>query len=490
MLNKYCKPITSKEMKALDRWAIEELGIPQPVLMENAGKKVFDAVKDNIGSPERVCVVCGKGNNGGDARIAARYLKNSGMEVRMFEAEKDNISALPQMLKGCRLVIDGLFGIGLDRNPEGVYAEVITLINSGKRTEGFKVVAVDIPSGLDADSGNPRGLCVEADLTVTFHLPKVGMVKDFAPSKIGKLVVADIGIPYDNFQCQISNSRSKNGPNVIDVEYVKRCLPERRFDCNKGDNGRVMIFAGSKGMSGAAMLAGMAALRSGAGLVYLSVPAEIQNYINVSVPEIITLADVAPKKAASYKLKAAGVGPGIGKGKKRLLKDLIKTDLNCPLIIDADGLNSIADDTAVLLKKKNPIILTPHPGEMARLLGITVEKVQQDRSGTAIRTAKDLDAVVVLKGANTVIADPSGKHLVNRTGNPGLATAGTGDVLTGMICSFAAQGMEAFFAAACAVFVHGLCADTVAVNKGYRGIIASDIIDALPFVINSLTGTA
>ncbi len=480
-------------MKSLDRWAIEELGIPQAVLMENAGKKVFDAIKDYIGIPGSICAVCGKGNNGGDAKIAARYLKNSGAKVNVFEAEKDDVHTLPEILNGCGVVIDGLFGIGLDREADGVYSEIITLINDGRDREGYKVVAVDIPSGLDADSGEPRGVCVKADLTVTFHLPKAGMFKEGAESKIGRLVVADIGIPYD--RSQILNPKSKINsksqiPNLIGVEYVKRALPERRFDCNKGDNGRVMIFAGSIGMSGAAMLAGMAALRSGAGLVYLSVPAKIQDRINVSVPEIITLADVAPKKVASYKLKAAGVGPGIGKGKKRLVENLIKTDLGCPLIIDADGLNCIAGSTGVLLKKKNPIILTPHPGEMARLLGSTVEAVQQDRIGTALRTAKDLNVIVVLKGAGTVTADPSGKYFVNPTGNPGLATAGTGDVLTGIICSFAASGMEALSAAACAVFVHGLCADAVAINKGFRGMIASDIIDAMPFVINSLVSAA
>ena len=509
MLNNISKPITSKEMKSLDSRAINELGIPQAVLMENAGKKVFDAITQHFGLLERACVVCGKGNNGGDAKIAARYLKNSGCKVKVLEVEKDGASVINEELCKAGLVIDGIFGIGLDRQVEGAYAEAILLINEGRKNCGCKVVSVDIPSGLDADSGIPKEVCVEADLTVTFHLPKVGMFKGSALSKIGKLVVADIGIPYDKYQILNTKSPSTAStslgtgslgasqanpksqiPNSIDVGYVKKCLPQRKVDANKGDNGRVMIFAGSRGMSGAAVMAGRAALRSGAGLVYLSVPKEIQNPVNISVPEIITISDVSIAQMLKIKLSAVGVGPGIGADKKNMVERLIRSELKCPLIIDADGLNSISNNPAVLLKRKSPVIITPHPGEMARLLKTTAAMVQEDRVNIALRAAKDWNIIVVLKGAYTVIADPCGQHFINTTGNPGLATAGTGDVLTGILCALAGQGVEPFKAAVCACFIHGMCGDAVALNKGQMGMIASDIIEAIPFVVNSITKAA
>ncbi|MEK7376481.1 MAG: NAD(P)H-hydrate dehydratase, partial [Candidatus Margulisiibacteriota bacterium] len=227
-----------------------------------------------------------------------------------------------------------------------------------------------------------------------------------------------------------------------------------------------------------------------AGLVYLSVPKEIQNPINIYVPEIITMADASVEQMRSIKLSAVGVGPGIGADKKNIVGRLTRSDLKCPLIIDADGLNAISNNPAVLLKRKCAVIITPHPGEMARLLKTTVAKIQEDRVNIALKAAKEWNVIVVLKGAFTVIADPSGRHFINTTGNPGLATAGTGDVLTGMICGLAGQGIEPFSAAACGAFIHGMCGDAVALNKGQRGMIASDIIEAIPFVINSIIKAA
>ena len=504
-------------MKEIDSMAINQLGIPEIVLMENAGIRTFESINDNYGTPGTASVVCGKGNNGGDAAVVARHLMNSGCEVMLFligKAEdakpsakinfeickklgikikevtgENDVGILKEGLTRSQVIIDGIFGTGLERDVEGIYLTAIESINKIRDTSKCKVVAIDIPSGLDSDTGQIKGACVDADLTITLHLPKVGMLQYPALFKIGKLVIADIGIPYD--KSEILNPKSEINPklkipNVIDVGYVKSCLPQRKVDANKGDNGRVMIIAGSKGMSGAAVMAGKAALRAGAGLVYLSVSKEIQNPVNVSIPEVITWIDPSLSKILSSKLTAVGVGPGIGDDRKNMVERLIRSELKCPLIIDADALNAISNNPAVLLKRKCPVITTPHPGEMARLLKTTAAKVQEDRVNIALKAAKDWNVIVVLKGAYTVIASPSGQHFINITGNPGLATAGTGDVLTGIICSLAGQGVEPFRAAVCACFVHGMCGDVVALNKGQSGMIASDIIEAIPFVINSI----
>ena len=487
------EPITSNRMREIENWAINELGIPQIVLMENAGIKTFEAIRDNYGIPKTACVICGKGKNGGDAAVVARYLKNNGCDVYTFVVGKDDINCFEERLQKTQVVVDGIFGSGLDRDVEGMYAEIIGLVNKNKEASRYKVVSVDIPSGLDANTGEIKGQCVDADLTVTFHLPKIGMFMSAALSKSGKIVIADIGIPYDRSGGTEARSETEpklKTPNIVDVDYIKDCLPERKIDSNKGDNGRVMIIAGSRGMSGAAVMSGKAALRTGAGLVYLSVPKEIQNPVNISVPEIITLADASIEEMRSIKLSAIGMGPGIGAGKKDPVEQLIRSDMKCPLIIDADALNAISNDPGILLKRKCPVIITPHPGEMARLLKTTTAKIQENRIDVALKAAYDWSVIVVLKGAYTVIAHPCGRHFINITGNPGLATAGTGDVLTGIICSLAGQGIEPFSAAVCGVFIHGMCADVVALNKGQMGMIASDIIEAIPFVINSITKAA
>lgn len=506
------EPISSSEMKRLDKWAIEQIGIPEIVLMENAGLKVVEAIKESFGIPDNVCVVCGKGNNGGDAAVAARHLKNSGanvsilllgersavsnsLKINLDIADRSGIpifetsgaDVLEKLLNDADLIIDGILGTGLQSVVEGTYAQVISSINKTK----CPVVSIDIPSGIDSDTGEIKGSCIEADITVTLHLPKIGMLKYPALLKMGKLVIADIGIPYKSPKSQTPNPKQAqnanlNIPNITDINFIRNYLPVRKFDANKGDNGRVLIIAGSVGMAGAAILASRAALRAGSGLVYLSVPKAIQNTVNTATAEVITFADLTVQKIKKMRLDVIAIGPGLGSKQKLLVSGLIKADLPIPYVIDADGLNSIAGNNNILRKRKHPTVITPHPGEMARLLNMTVDRVQSDKVNIAVKTAKDLNVIVVLKGANTVIADPSGDHYINITGNPGMATAGMGDVLTGMISSLIGEGIDPFKASVCAVFIHGMAGDVVASLKGQHGMIATDIIDAIPFLMDSL----
>ncbi|MCX5749288.1 MAG: NAD(P)H-hydrate dehydratase [Candidatus Saganbacteria bacterium] len=508
------RSISTAEMKRIDARAINDLGIPQIVLMENAGLRVMEAIKENYGIPESAVVVCGKGSNGGDAAVIARHLYNSGCDVSVFLAgsksdlkkgarinfqaakniginiaeitKKTQLEILYDELQNTGIVIDGLFGIGLNSDVKGLHAEIIDLINNNRK-RGYKTVSVDIPSGLDSDTGKIRGRCVEADMTVTFHLPKTGMLKNSGPEKSGKIVVGDISIPYTGPRSQdlslkkIANRRSQTAKNknLTDIVFVKERLPKRKKDSNKGDNGRVLIIAGSENMAGAAILTSKAALRAGSGSVYLSIPGSIRSNINKAVPEAITYFDLKVSEIKKMKLDAIAVGPGIGQGKREFVKKLIKADLPCPMVIDADGLNSIAGEPKVLLSRTFPTVITPHPGEMARLIKTTASKIQSDRTGNAVRFARKNNVIVVLKGFNTIISDQRGGYFINPTGNPGMASAGAGDVLTGIIVSLIGQGMETFDAAVCGAYIHGLSGDLAAKEKGRIGIIASDIIEAI-----------
>ncbi|MCR4402101.1 MAG: NAD(P)H-hydrate dehydratase [Firmicutes bacterium] len=512
--------MTSDGMREIDRKAIEEVGIPGTVLMENAGRAVADAVKRLLeGTPgRRVCIVAGKGNNGGDGFVAARHLVNSQVRVKTFlvgkadevggdakvnldvlrrmgvdveEIGPDDVHRVRVAASVSDVVVDAIFGTGFKGEPGGYVAQVIDAINES----GRPVVAVDVPSGLDASTGKVSASCVKARCTVTFGLPKIGLLLYPGASYAGELVVADIGIP----RTFLADERLKL--NLSTADDVRRCLPVRDPDSHKGSFGKVLVVAGSQGMAGAATLTSLAALRSGAGLVTLAVPKSLQDIVHSRFTEVITRA-LPETESGSVSLQAQAlldgilrgvealaIGPGLSMHSEtaQLVRNVVMTT-SVPAVIDADGLNAVAQDPGTLRTSKAPVVLTPHPGEMARLTGLSVHEIKRDRLAVAMKAAAQWGKVVVLKGARTVIADPSGEAYINPTGNSGMATAGSGDVLTGLIAGLLAQGMSALAAAVLGTYVHGLAGDIAAARRGEMGMIAGDILECVPEALARLAG--
>lgn len=528
------KVVTAGEMREIDRRTIEDIGIPGIVLMENAGRAVADAAGRVLGSltvsgsgcdgggaagdgdtagnvaGRRVCIFAGKGNNGGDGFVAARYLANRGARVKAFllgkkeEVKGDaavNLAALARMgleveelsqgeLHKARvaisisdIVIDAIFGTGFKGEISGLAALVIEAINDSSRP----VISVDIPSGVDADTGGVAGRCVRASYTVTMGLPKVGLMLYPGALYAGNVVVADIGIP----SAFASDERLRF--NMSTSGYVRGLLPARHPDSHKGDFGRILVIAGSEGMIGAAALTCLSALRTGAGLVTLGIARSLHDLMEIKLTEVITR-PLPETEARSLSIAAQGmiestakradvlaIGPGLSTNSEtaQLVRNLL-VSLNMPAVVDADALNAIAQDISVLRAARAPLVLTPHGGEMARLLGVNVNEVKRDRLATACRAARQWGKVVVFKGARTIIADPSGAAYINPTGNPGMATAGSGDVLTGAIAGLIAQGLAPFEAAIAGVYIHGLAGDLALEDKGEAGLLAGDILERLP----------
>ncbi|MDX1763355.1 MAG: NAD(P)H-hydrate dehydratase [bacterium] len=509
------KVANGKEMRALDRKAIEDYGIPGLVLMENAALGVVRAMEGRYGSMEkkRVLIACGKGNNGGDGLAVARHLTNRGAVASVFlvdspDALTGDAAANYQIcrrmdipirqLAGARqlgpfssaigkadVVVDALLGTGIVPPVRGMVARVVEKINVG----AAPVVAVDMPTGLSADSSEVSGAVVQADLTVTFGLPKISLVQYPSLLNAGEVEVIDISLPADLVnQADIPLS-------LIGASILER-LPERRPDLHKGSAGKVLVVGGCQGMSGAVIMAAMASLRVGAGLVYGAVPAAVRRSfhqrlmegITVPLPESeqdrLSLASLSWLIQASRGKKVAALGPGIGLDREtgEMIRSLIPK-LRVPLVLDADGISQISGDPGVLRKAKIPVILTPHPGEMARLTEVSQEWLTTRRVDVARAFAADYRVIVVLKGARTVVAEPQGQAWINTTGNPGMATAGTGDVLTGMIAGLVAQGMKPLEAALSGVYLHGTCGDRAARRRGERGLLARDLLHELPKVL-------
>lgn len=514
------KVVTSDQMREIDTKAIEEIGIPGVVLMENAGKAVADAARKLLEETagRRVCVFAGKGNNGGDGFVAARHLVNSQVRVKTFllgktaEIQGDarvNLDILtrmgvdveelgPEDLHRARVavsvsdvVIDAIFGTGFKGEVGGYVAQVIDAINES----GRPVVSVDVPSGLDASTGKVGGACVRARYTVTFGLPKAGLLLYPGAAYAGELVVADIGFP----RAFLLDDRLKL--NLAIAEELKHWLPARIADSHKGTFGRVLVVAGSQGMAGAAALASLAALKSGAGVVTLGVPKSLQDIMHVKLTEVMTralpetesgsvsLQAQALLDGALRSVEALAIGPGLSMHSEtaQLVRNVVMT-ASVPTVIDADGLNAIAQDPGTLKTSKAPIVLTPHPGEMAKLTGLAVQEVKRDRLTVALKAAAQWGKVVVLKGARTIVADPSGKAYINPTGNPGMATAGSGDVLTGVVAGLLAQGLGPLEAAVLGVYVHGLAGDIAVTRCGQMGLVAGDILDNVPEALVRLAG--
>ncbi len=501
-------------MRALDRHTIETLGVPGELLMESAGRAVAEVVlREPGGRAGPVLVVCGAGNNGGDGLVAARHLALVGVPVRILllgdpsrlrgdpAANLKRIRALgveletgPVRTAGARIVVDAVFGTGLARAVEGAAAQALKRINAAR--PGARVVAVDLPSGLDADTGQPLGVAVQADVTVTLALPKLALALEPGRSLAGRVVVARIGI-------------AERAPQVVPEAALwtpaaaGARLPARPRAGHKGSFGHVLVVAASRGKTGAAALASQAALRSGAGLVTLACPASLHGILEEKCTEAMTeplpdtgegaLAEAAraPALRLGRERDAVALGPGVGRDPETgALVRALAEELRKPLVIDADGLFHFAGDPAALKSRRAATVLTPHPGEAARLLGGSAREVNADRIGAARRLAAATGAVVLLKGAATVVAAPDDRVIVNPTGGPVLASGGSGDVLTGIVAALLGQGVDPVEAAALAAFLHGHAADRLAARRGASGVLAGELARELPEATEALRRAA
>lgn len=453
-----------EEIRAIER------AFPGADLMQRAGEAALAALSARWPDATRVVVVAGPGNNGGDGRVLARVARKSGFEVTIVDFESRREGAAP--LPGCDVIVDALFGIGLSRAPDGDAAALIDAMN----LHPAPVFALDVPSGLDADTGVASGPVVRADATITFIAYKPGLFLADGPRHAGVVTLADLDVPESAFAAATPTA------SVIPDDHAYRSLGRRPHDAHKGDFGHVLVVGGRPGMSGAAALAADAALRTGAGKVSAAVGAGSAarfTRAEVMAHEVGTADDLAPLVARA---DVVAVGPGLGTD--AWSRTMLDVALACgkPLVVDADALNLLAGSPA----RHDDWIVTPHPGEAARLLGTTATEVQRDRFAAATRLAQMTGAVVVLKGSATVVATPDGALSVCRAGNPGLASGGTGDLLTGVIAALRAQGLDAPEAATAGVQLHAEAGD-LAARDGERGLIASDL---LPFIRRRANGVA
>ena len=513
------KILTAAEMREVDRLTTAKYGVPSILLMENAAARTVESIEKKYGpaSNKRALAICGKGNNGGDGAAIARLLYGKGASVDVmllgrvsdargdartnFEAARSlasdsrlrfvEIESLEQLrgetsLRQYDILIDALFGTGLARRAEGLFEEVISFIN--ERGRDLPVVAVDIPSGIASDSPELIGPAVRARLTVTFTAPKIGSVLPPASQYNGELVVAPIGSPDE----LINSSGSRL--NLIERSDVEAWLAasRRSAQANKGDAGKVLVVAGSRGKTGAASLVGEAAMRAGAGLVTVATAESSQPVIaSQIIAECMTepLAETASGTIAQEALERAielarerdvvAIGPGLGSSEQstRAFVRAVISKRERPMVIDADGLNSLAPwPEDINASTELPLILTPHPGEMARLVSKSIPEVLGNRIEISRELALACGLIVVLKGNRTLVASPDGEVYVNPTGNAGMATGGTGDVLTGIIAGLLAQKVDdPLSATIAAVYLHGFAGDIAARRKGTRAMIASDI---------------
>jgi NAD(P)H-hydrate epimerase len=464
-------------IRAIDRWAIEQQGIAETALMEAAGTALAEAVA-GLAPQGPVQVVCGKGNNGGDGLVAARHLQGMGFEVEALELEQTEASDLDVRLRGSGTVVDAIFGTGFKGAAREPAAGAIEAINRC----GAPVIACDIPSGVAASSGEIAGVAVEADLTVSFHAAKLG--HRIAPGKwhTGELRVEPIGIPDGAPGAPAAGAITAG---VLDL------LPARGAQSTKFSSGQVVIAGGSKGLTGAVRMSSLAAIRAGAGYATVAVPAELEAIFESSQPEVMSvgcpggdgcLAPAALKTIRKAFERAAGgvIGPGMGRdpGSVELAREAVAA-IEAPLVIDADGLNAFAGELALLGERTAATVLTPHAGELGRLLDRSSEEIAGKRLMAAREAAIAAGAIVVLKGDDTIVTDGE-RVAVNALSAPALATAGTGDVLSGITAAMLARGLEPFAAACAAVFVHARAGREAARRIGLvESVIAGDVIDSI-----------
>jgi len=518
-------PIVNAEtMGAIDRETIEKIGIPGPVLMENAGSQTARVIMDILeeehqgGETLTVGVVAGRGNNGGDGFVIARYLMEEGFETKVFivgrgraisEDARLNLDIYKKcggevinvkdrssfeefrrfILEECQVIVDALFGTGLSKEVKGRERDAIETINLSSSI----VVSVDMPSGINADNGRVLGEAVWADYTATFGFMKIGQVLLPGLEHCGVLQVVDIGIPWEAYSNVMFDTY------LIDGDEVGSMFPLREYDHHKGDSGKVCIIGGSIGMTGAVAMAAEGALVSGAGLIYTLVPGKLAPTLEGKLTEQITvpiqdggkgiLTCDGEKEVLEFieGMDGVAIGPGMARSDEtgNLFNRLIP-GISSSMVIDADGLFWLSKVPGLLKGRKASVVITPHEMEMARLMDLTLDEVRSDRLGSARDCARKYGAVTVLKGYRTVVAEPGGAVYINPTGNPYMATGGMGDVLTGMILSFLGQGLEPFEGAALSVYFHGLTGDIVLERYPESPIAPRHIIAYYPEAVKSV----
>ena len=511
------KLVTSAQMRAIDSRAINELGIPGLQLMENAGRGIAEWIKeilrDNV-TGKRFAIVCGKGNNGGDGFVIARYLQQWGGSPEVFrlgERESTKGDALVNLLKieamstpihdlnasdqipdlrEFDMIVDAIFGTGFQGEIDAKISAVIAAIN----LSGVPVLAVDTPSGLNCDTAEAPKTCVRASFTATLALPKLGHCFYPGKSYCGQVKVIDIGIPakaLDGLDLRL---------NLTTPWHVRATIPDREPTAHKGDSGKLFLVAGSEGLTGAATLAAQAAVKSGCGLVTVGCPKGLNDILEIKLTEAMTkpLPELGKRRCLSVRAlgdvlqnirasDAACLGPGVGRNHEtiELFRRLI-ANLETPSILDADGLFPFSGKPELLHECKADMVLTPHIGEFARLCGKSIEAIDHDRIATVLEFAKATNKAILLKGAPSIIASPDGTAYINPTGNPGMATGGSGDVLSGLIGALMASGISAYDAAVCGAFVHGLAGDMAQKAIGTLGMTAGDIVQHLPKALKLL----
>ena len=511
--------VTAGEMQKIDRFTIESFGIPGRILMENAGQGATQILFEKFGGlkNKKVGIVAGRGNNGGDGFVIARYLAQKGIKATVYLLSKRamikgdaaaNLKLLDPLsipvieipdkkafsthrtsMVHQEIWVDAILGTGLKSEVKGYFKGIIEFINSLNKP----VFAVDIPSGLDSDTGQPCGACIRAQATATFAFAKTGLILFPGASYTGSLEIVDIGIPHHIAE-EVDPKQ-----HLLTTDLIGNYFKPRPSDVHKGDAGHLLLLAGSPGKTGAAAMTAMSAMRVGAGLVTLGLPNSINAILESQILEAMTFplpeTDDGMLGESSFNAimellsgkRCLAIGPGLGSAHetKSLIRRVIQ-ESTVPIVIDADGINSLAGHTKILQNLKAPVILTPHPGEMARLVDSTAKNIQKDRVGCARNFAKRFNVHVVLKGARTIIAHPDGSVFINPTGNPGMASGGMGDVLTGIIAGLVTQGYSPETAAHAGVFLHGTAADAIADKTGPFGFLATDVMRAIPEQIGRL----
>lgn len=517
------KVVTAAQMRQIDSDTIEGIGIPGIVLMETAGTEIVRAIRRHYPLAQSIGVFIGKGNNGGDGLVIARQLAHDGHEVSIFlvsssesfagEARvnldiakklglhieeiltENELKEAEYRFRSCDLLVDAIFGTGL----HSVVRQPITSIINSINDFSIPVLSVDLPSGLNADTGHPLGTCINADTTITIGLPKRGLLVYPGAELAGDLEIIDIGFPQQVIDAQQINA------NLTTEGLAAEWIPLRYPASHKGILGRVLVVAGSVGMTGAAALTSEAALRAGAGLVTLAIPKSLNTVMEVKLSEVMTLPlpetemgslnESAVTPILDYAEKTESVlviGPGLSQHPEtyafvhQLIGEIQDQKLSFRMVIDADGLNALSQEKESISKLGSEAVLTPHPGEMSRLTGITIETLESNRIHAAEEFVRVYNLTLVFKGAPTITAYPTGDIWINSTGNPGMATAGMGDVLTGVIAGLMAQSLTPEIAATLGVYVHGFAGDIAAEKIGTHGLIAGDVLRSIPHAIAKL----
>ncbi|MBN1176725.1 MAG: NAD(P)H-hydrate dehydratase, partial [Dehalococcoidales bacterium] len=511
------KILTAEQMRQTDRACIEQ-GTPASTLMENAGKCVAEYTQAYLNDMPDQHVLCliGTGNNGGDGLVAARYLKEWGASVTVYlcsrrqpddenlklvreceitcmEAERDTgFRHLDELLESVTCVIDALLGTGKMRPLEGVFKQVLEKVNKEKEKHKLSIIAVDLPSGMDADTGAVDPACPYADVTVTLAFPKTGLYNFPGAARVGTLKIADIGIPEtlaDSIKTEL-----------LTPEWTRDNLPARPLNANKGTFGKALVVAGSVNYTGSAYLACSGAMRAGAGLVTLATAASLHPILASKLTETTFLplpegqpgtigreaAATISEQCERYDALLLGCGLGQDPSTADFVVSLLTEKKLPPMVLDADALNILSKIPNWWQRVTSDAIITPHPGEMSRLCGLSIEEIQADRLNVARKYAAEWNKIILLKGAYNVIASPDGRCCISPFANPGLATAGTGDVLSGIIAGMLAQGPTIYDAARLGVYIGCEAGETIRNLQGDTGMLASDLLQALPVVIKQI----